>query len=360
MDEARVTEGAPAQASIFDTGGLDQLRKALRLHPQHLRAVRNAYLKDFATVQTALASFPEPQRIQLETIVLTQRHDSSLDGASKLLLRTTAGQLTEAVVLRAASGRSTLCVSSQVGCAAACRFCATGSMGVARGLAVDEILGQVVIAGRLLREEGRRLRNVVFMGMGEPFHNETHVTEAIALLVDPAGFNLAPEKVMVSSVGVVDGMLRLAQRFPRVRLALSLHSTRQDVREQLVPLGKRFPLDDLRRGVAALNALQPAPVMLEYLMLAGLTDTDEDLAALLAWSEGLSVHVNLIPYNPIASAPELVGTTMEDCRRFAARLKQAGRTTTVRRSLGGDIEAACGQLVKAQSLLERRGGRTTD
>ena len=110
MDEARGTGGAPAQASIFDTGGLDQLRKALRLHPQHLRAVRNAYLKDFATVQTALASFPEPQRIQLETIVLTQRHDSSLDGASKLLLRTTAGQLTEAVVLRAASGRSTRCV----------------------------------------------------------------------------------------------------------------------------------------------------------------------------------------------------------------------------------------------------------
>jgi len=227
-------------------------------------------------------------------------------------------------------------------------------MGIARGLTLDEILGQVVIAGRLLREEGRRLRNVVFMGMGEPFHNEANVSEAIALLVDKAGFNLAPEKVMVSSVGVVDGMLRLAQRFPRVRLALSLHSARQDVRERLVPLGKRWPLDELRRAVVALNAVQPGPLMLEYLMLAGLTDTDEDLAALLAWTSGLNVHVNLIPYNPIASAPELVGTPLVGCRSFAARLKQAGQKTTVRRSLGGDIEAACGQLVKLQTLAERR------
>ena len=350
--------GDHTRASIFDREALEMLRSELRLHPQHVRLLRNAYLKSFRSEEASLASFPAPDRIDFGPLTLHQRYDSTQDGASKLLFRTSEGLLTEAVILRVASGRSTLCVSSQVGCAAACRFCATGTMGIARALSVAEILGQVVHAGRILVSEGRRLRNVVFMGMGEPFHNETHVTEAIALLVDPAGFNLAPEKVMVSSVGVVDGMLRLAQRFPRVRLALSLHSTRQGVREQLVPLGKRFPLDDLRRGVAALNALQPAPVMLEYLMLAGLTDTDEDLAALLAWSEGLSVHVNLIPYNPIASAPELVGTTMEDCRRFAARLKQAGRTTTVRRSLGGDIEAACGQLVKAQSLVERRGGRT--
>ena len=218
-----------------------------------------------------------------------------------------------------------------------------------------EILGQVVVAGQLLALEGRRLRNVVFMGMGEPFHNEPNVSAAVAMLVDPTCFNLSPDKLMVSSVGVVDGMLRFAERFPRVGLALSLHSVRQDVREQLIPLAKRYPLEELRRTVQELNVLQPRPVMLEYLMLAGLTDTDADLHALLAWTEGLDVHVNLIPYNPIATAPELVGSSAAVCQAFAAQLKQGGRKTTVRRSLGGDIEAACGQLVKTHTLAERRG-----
>lgn len=348
-----MTEG-PDKASIFDRDALESLRRELRLDPHRMRGLRNAYLKNFASDEATRGTFSAPERIDLGSLSVHQRHDSTLDGASKLLFRTSEGLLTEAVILRVASGRSTVCVSSQVGCAAACRFCATGTMGIARALSVAEILGQVVAAGRVLQSEGRRLRNVVFMGMGEPFHNEANVTEAVAVLLDPTGFNLAPAKLMVSSVGVVDGMLRLAQRFPRVRLALSLHSARQDVRETLVPLGKRWGLDDLRRAVVELNALQTDPLMLEYLMLAGVTDTEEDLAALLAWTEGLNVHINLIPYNPIAAAPKLVGTPVPDCRAFAARLKQAGRTTTVRRSLGGDIEAACGQLVKTQTLLERR------
>lgn len=344
----------PEKASIFDRDAIERLRRELRLDPQRVRGLRNSYLKRFESDDESLAGFPAPERISLDSLALHQRHDSAQDGASKLLFRTVEGLLTEAVILRVASGRSTVCVSSQVGCAAACRFCATGTMGIARGLRAAEILGQVVVAGRVLAGEGRRLRNVVFMGMGEPFHNEAHVTEAIAVLLDPTCFNLAPEKLMVSSVGVVDGLLRLAERFPRVRLALSLHSARQDVREQLVPLGKRYPLSELRRCVAELNALQPSPVMLEYLMLAGLTDTAEDLDALLAWSAGLNVHINLIPYNPIADAPDLVGTPANECRVFAQRLKAAGRKTTVRRSLGGDIEAACGQLVKGQTLADRR------
>jgi 23S rRNA (adenine2503-C2)-methyltransferase len=228
-------------------------------------------------------------------------------------------------------------------------------MGVARELSVPEILGQAVTAGRLLAQEGRRLRNVVFMGMGEPFHNEANVTQAVATLVDPACFNLSPDKLMVSSVGVVDGMLRFAERFPRVGLALSLHSVRQEARERLIPLAKRYPLGELRRAVRELNALQPRPVMLEYLMLRGLTDTEEDLSALVAWTRGLDVHVNLIPYNPISSAPELEGSSSVACQAFAAQLKARGLKTTVRRSLGRDIEAACGQLVKAHTLAERRG-----
>ncbi|MCA9536395.1 MAG: 23S rRNA (adenine(2503)-C(2))-methyltransferase RlmN [Myxococcales bacterium] len=346
------------RASIFDPDALERVRRELRLHPQQLRVVRNAYFKTFASEQETLALFPAPERVHLDPLPLHQRLDSTLDGASKLLFRTSSGLLTEAVVLRPRSGRSSLCVSSQVGCAAACRFCATGTMGIARGLSVPEILGQVVVAGQLLAGERRRLRNVVFMGMGEPFHNEANVSEAVARLIDPSYFNLSPGKVMVSSVGVTDGMLRFGERFPRVGLALSLHSVRPDVREQLIPLAKRYPLDELRKTVRELNVMQGRPVMLEYLMLAGLTDTDEDLRALLAWTDGLDVHVNLIPYNPIDAAPDLVGSSPEVCRVFAAALKEHGRKTTVRRSLGRDIEAACGQLVKAHTLSERRAPRS--
>ena len=311
-------------------------------------------MKSFLTDERALESFPSPERIELQPLTLHQRHDSSIDGASKLLLRNAAGLLVESVVLRIASGRSSVCVSSQVGCAAACHFCATGKMGMARALSVAEILGQVVAAGQLLAGEQRQLRNLVFMGMGEPFHNEENVVAAVEALTDPACFNISPTKIMISTVGIIDGMLRFGARFPQVGLALSLHSARQEVRERLIPLAARYPLIDLRRAIVELNALQSRPVMLEYLMFEGLTDGDEDLSELLRFSEGLDVHINLIPYNPIDGADDLVGTDARGCAAFASRLKSSGRKTTVRRSLGRDIEAACGQLVKTQSLAERR------
>ncbi|MCH9688653.1 MAG: 23S rRNA (adenine(2503)-C(2))-methyltransferase RlmN [Deltaproteobacteria bacterium] len=307
-------------------------------------------MKSFVPDDVALASFPAPERIALHPLSLHHRLDSEVDGATKLLFRTQAGLLTESVVLRIATGRSTLCVSSQVGCAAACSFCATGKMGLARNLSAAEILDQVSTAGQILATEQRRLRNVVFMGMGEPFHNEEALWPALTALVDPAWFQLSPHKIMVSTVGVIEGMLRFGERFPQMGLALSLHSARQEVRERLIPLAKKYPLSALRRAIVELNRMQDRPVMLEYLMLEGLTDAEDDLAALVEWTERLEVHINLIPYNPIEGAPGLTGTPLVACTAFAARLKATGRTATVRRSLGGDIEAACGQLVRRENL----------
>lgn len=341
------------RSSILDPSGLEALRRSLRLDHERIRRLRNAVMKAFVPDEVALGSFCAPDRLQLHALHLERRHDSVLDGGSKLLFRTASGLSTEAVVLRIATGRSTVCVSSQVGCAAACRFCATGQMGIARSLSSEEILDQVLQCGQLLRAEGRQLRNVVFMGMGEPFHNEAQVVRAVEALTDPAWFDLSAAKILVSTVGIPDAMLRFAERFPRVGLALSLHSVRQDVRERLIPLAKRYSLADLRDTVAALARVQSRPVMLEYLMLEGITDTDEDLDALVAWTQGLHVHVNLIPYNPIDDAPGLQGSAPQACSAFAARLKAAGRTTTIRHSLGRDIEAACGQLVRRQSLMAR-------
>jgi 23S rRNA (adenine2503-C2)-methyltransferase len=335
--------------SIFDAGAMEQLRKQSRLDPEHVRVLRNGLFKKFEADAIALARFPKRDDIACHSLELFRRCDSSLDGATKLLLKTAAGMLIESVILRIATGRSTLCVSSQVGCAAACDFCATGKMGIAQNLSSAEILDQVLHSGQLLAAEGRRLHNIVFMGMGEPFHNEQNLHQTLATLIAPDTFNRSPGSILVSTVGIPEEMLRCAERFPKVNLALSLHSVNPEVRRELIPLTKKHSLDDLRRTLGELNRLQGIPVMIEYLMLAGRNDSTDDAADLINWLNGLDVHVNLIPYNAIDDAPHLTGSEDSTIRAFAAQLKQAGLKATVRYSLGSDIAAACGQLVRKEN-----------
>lgn len=335
--------------SIFDNEALERLRTETRLDPEYIRALRNSIFKKFEADEVALAQFPERDRLRCHSLELFRRCDSQVDGASKLLLKTAAGMLIESVILRIATGRSTLCVSSQVGCAAACDFCATGKMGIAQNLSSAEILDQVVRTGQILAAEGRRLHNIVFMGMGEPFHNEHNLFETLEALTSPRMFNRSPGSILVSTVGVPEGMLRCAERFPKVNLALSLHSVNPEVRCELIPLTKKHPLDELQKTIRELNRRQGIPVMIEYLMLAGKNDSLEDAEELTNWLDGLDVHVNLIPYNEIEDAPHLTGTEDAKIRNFAAHLKDAGLTTTVRYSLGSDIAAACGQLVRKEN-----------
>jgi 23S rRNA (adenine2503-C2)-methyltransferase len=335
--------------SIFNSEAVERLRKETRLDPEHVRALRNALFKKFEADDVALARFPERDRITCHSLELFRRCDSQVDGASKLLLKTSVGMLIESVILRIATGRSTLCVSSQIGCAAACDFCATGKMGIAQNLSSAEILDQVLQTGQLLAAEGRRLHNIVFMGMGEPFHNEDNLFETLDALTSPKLFNRSPGSILVSTVGVPDGMLRCAERFPKVNLALSLHSVNPEVRRELIPLTKKHPLDELQETIRELNRRQGIPVMIEYLMLAGKNDLPDDASQLVEWLRGLNVHVNLIPYNEIEDAPHLAGTEDAKIRSFASHLKESGLTTTVRYSLGSDIAAACGQLVRREN-----------
>jgi 23S rRNA (adenine2503-C2)-methyltransferase len=340
---------------IHDAGALEQIRKRLRIEPGHVRRLRNAFYKKHQTSEEALRQLPEPQRgafraeMAFHSLTLRKRHDSQLDGASKLLYRTASGQLIESVVLRIASGRTSLCVSSQVGCAVRCRFCATGQMGMALNLSRVEILDQVIQANRVLRAEGRSIRNVVFMGMGEPLLNEAAVYPALDVLLSPQCFDLSPARVLVSTVGIPDAMIRCAKRYPSLGLALSLHSARQAQRASLIPLAQRYPLELLRDAMEHVNAIQRQPLMVEYLLLEGLNDTDQDLSELIAYLRGLRVHINIIPFNAISEGPGLVGTAVERRRWFAAALSRAGFTATVRYSLGADIAAACGQLVRLET-----------
>ena len=338
-----------ARVNLYDRVGFESLRKELRLDPNVLRRLRNDLLKHFVSDEDALSRFSAADRVAVHSLELYHRSDSTVDGASKLLLKTSAGMLIEAVILRVASGRTALCVSSQVGCAAACDFCATGKMGIARNLTPDEILDQLLIAGQLLAVEKRKVRNIVFMGMGEPFHNEANLQVTLEALIASDLFHHSPAKLLVSTVGVADAMVRCVERFPLVKLALSLHSVRQDVREQLIPLARLYPLDQLRETLREINSKTSSPVMIEYLMLAGRNDSVADASELIAWLTGLRVHVNLIPYNPIDESPHLQGSDRATREAFAAQLKQAGMETTLRYSLGQDIAAACGQLVRHEN-----------
>lgn len=340
--------------SIHRPGALEDARAAYGLDPQHVRQLRNAIYKHGVSVDEAWARLPTAvrsllaEKITRNGLRLVDRRDSQLDGATKLVLRNRTGLALESVVLRLRSGRSSVCVSSQIGCAAACRFCATGQMGMARNLAVEEILEQVTIAGHVLQAEDRRLRNVVFMGMGEPMHNRAIVEEAVARLIDPSWFALSPRHVLISTIGIVDELRRFVERFPEVQLAVSLHAARQEVRERLMPLAAHTSLGALRRELDAIQALRRRPMMIEYLLLDEINDTEADLDALLGYCHDLDVHINLIPFNPIESSPWLRPSTPARQARFTRGLKAAGLTVTTRFSLGQDIAAACGQLVRRE------------
>jgi 23S rRNA (adenine2503-C2)-methyltransferase len=337
--------------SIHDLPHTESTFRSLRVDPDRLRRLRNAFYKQARGVEGALAELPAParkaagERLEWHALTLETRHESELDGATKLALRTRSGDVIESVILRPLTGRTTLCVSSQVGCAARCAFCATGKMGVACDLTAAEILDQVIQANDLLRPEGRRVRNVVFMGMGEPFHNEAQLHAALEVLLSPACFDLTPRRVSVSTVGIPDAMLRCADRFPGVGIALSLHAARDEVRERIVPISKVHGLDEIRAALEELTR-RGQKVMIEYLLLDALNDADEDLRALADWLRGLSVHVNLIPYNPIDGAPDIRGTPEPRRKAFSDALKREGYRVTLRYSLGADIAAACGQLAR--------------
>jgi len=341
--------------SIYDSAAVDRLRAELKFEPRRLRALRAAYFKKFLGIDAALAELPGDVRdefagrVEFHPLSITEARDSERDGATKLVLRTPADYAIEAVIMRAGTGRVSLCVSSQVGCAAACGFCATGQMGIAKSLSVAEILDQVVLANEHMRPEGRPVRNIVFMGMGEPFHNEEVIYETVSALVSPELFHYPPGRILISTVGIPDAMVRCARRFPRVNLALSLHSVRQDVRQTLIPLAAKYSLDELRAAVEQVNRIQGNSVMIEYLMLAGVNDSAEAASELAAWMDGLDVHVNLIPYNAIDSAPQWRTTEQSERDAFARILRDAGFTTTIRYSLGADIAAACGQLVQQEN-----------
>lgn len=305
---------------------------------------------------SSLAEMPElPLKVRRRLDDETRLHvpdialetDSSDGFTRKYLLRLEDHERIETVLMRY-TGRVTACISSQVGCAMGCVFCATGQMGYTRHLAPGEIVAQAVHVQRVLRAQGQRLRNIVLMGMGEPLHNYDAVMQAMEILRDPNGLALGAERITLSTVGVVPGILRLAREKRPLRLAVSLHAATQPERAALVPAAKKWPLDELMAACRTYSETTGRRIFYEWTLIEGKNDRPEDARAVGRLLQGLPAQVNLIPLNPtagFAGAP----TRTEASHRFQRILAEEFKIpSTVRQRRGIDIAAGCGQLAVAE------------
>lgn len=268
----------------------------------------------------------------------------SADGfTQKYLLRLAGGAEVEAVRM-GFPGRFTACLSSQVGCAMACVFCATGQMGFSRNLSAGEIVAQAHHVERTLRESHNdRLRNIVMMGMGEPMANFEAVVEALDILTDNRGLNIGPARVAISTVGHIPGILKLARHPKRYSLAVSLHGVDDEERGKLVPVNKKWPLADLIEACREYSAIKRARVFFAWTLIGGVNDSPEHAHKLAALLKGMDAHVNLIPLNPTegfeGQAPD-----EGNVRAFQQIIQDSGLPSTVRQRRGIDVAAGCGQL----------------
>ena len=298
-------------------------------------------------------------KAHVQGLSVLSRHDST-DGTIKWLFDVGAGDVIETVFIPEAD-RGTLCISSQAGCAVGCRFCSTGHQGFSRNLSTGEIIAQIWFAEHFLREHlGRSERvisNVVMMGMGEPLQNYAQLLPALRVMLDDHAYGLSRRRVTVSTSGVVPMIDRLGQDCP-VALAVSLHAPLDALRDNLVPLNRKYPIEELLQACARYQAHAPRDfITFEYCMLDGVNDQPEQARQLVALmrqhaAQGLSCKFNLIPFNPFP-ASGLTRSPMPQVLAFAQILLDAGIVTTVRKTRGDDIDAACGQL--AGDVQDRTG-----
>lgn len=351
MDERiNLLDFSPAALSAWF---VEQGEKPFRAR-QVLRWVHRAGCADFSQMSDVAKALRARLEQTAEVRAPTVRTETrSADGTRKWLLDVGQGNAVEAVFIPERN-RGTLCVSSQAGCALDCAFCATGKQGFNRNLTAGEIVGQLWLANRLLEDEAgvrlaadstyeRPVSNVVMMGMGEPLTNFDNVVAALETMLDDNAYGLSRRRVTVSTSGIVPAMDRLRDACP-VALAVSLHAPNDALRDQLVPINRKYPLAELM--AACLRYLEKAPrdfVTFEYIMLDGVNDTPEHARQLLRLVADVPCKFNLIPFNPFHGVPWRTSPPAR-VAQFAAILQDAGRVTTVRKTRGDDVAAACGQL----------------
>jgi 23S rRNA (adenine2503-C2)-methyltransferase len=290
------------------------------------------------------------ERASLGTLSV-DRVQCSADGTRKLRLVTRDGEAIESVLIPDGD-KLTQCISSQVGCALDCKFCATATMGLHRNLDAGEIADQVYRARAVLagEEPGRRITNLVYMGMGEPLHNYAQVVKSFAILTDERGANLSHRRITVSTVGLVPGIEKLGREPLQVNLAISLNAADDDTRARIMPVNKKYPIAALLDAVRAYPLERRRRVTFEYVLLAGVNDSLADAGRLADLLRGMKCKVNLIPWNPHPQAP-YQRPTPAAIEAFQAEVKRRGLPTYLRTPRGDDIDAACGQLATGVTFL---------
>ena len=343
----------PANLLEFDLDGLaafcEQLGEKRFRATQLYRWIHQKGAADF----TAMSDLAKSLRDKLAGVAVVQplavvSEQASTDGTIKWLFDVGGGNAVETVFIPE-DDRGTLCVSSQAGCAVGCRFCSTGHQGFSRNLTTGEIVAQLWFAEHHLRQRlklapgERAITNVVMMGMGEPLQNYSALVPALRVMLDDHGYGLSRRRVTVSTSGVVPMIDRLRDDCP-VALAVSLHAPTDALRDDLVPLNRKYPIDELLQACG--RYLDKAPrdfITFEYCMLDGVNDTPEHAQALVKLSQRIACKFNLIPFNPFPQSG-LKRSPRERVTAFARVLQEAGVVTTVRKTRGDDIDAACGQL----------------
>ena len=352
--------GLPREAirAALEEAGLEPKQAKLRAK-QIWHWVYNRGVSDFSAM-TDIAKAQQPWLVERFAITRPKIVEAQVsnDGTRKWLLRTHDGHDFEMVFIPDAD-RGTLCVSSQVGCTLNCRFCHTGTMKLVRNLEAGEIVGQVMLARDALGEwpsspEGRMLTNIVMMGMGEPLYNFDNVSQALKIVMDGDGLGLSKRRITLSTSGVVPMMARAGEEIG-VNLAVSLHAVTKEIRDEIVPINKKYGIDELLSACAAYPGANNARrITFEYVMLKDKNDSDADARELVRLIKAykLPAKVNLIPFNPWAGAPYECSTP-ERIRAFSNIVFEAGISAPVRTPRGRDIDAACGQLNTAAEKRSR-------
>lgn len=318
------------------------------------KAVFQDGVSSFSEITTLSKDFRESLGREMSVLsfdvekVLVAKNKQSM----KALLRLRDGNLIETVLISPISDSWSACISCQVGCQMGCRFCATGKMGFKRNLSAEEITDQVLFWRQYLRknEITGSFSNIVYMGMGEPFNNWDEVSVSIRNLTDPDLFGFGSRSISVSTAGIAEGIERMAQEFPQVNLAISLHFATDKKRTEFMPINKKDNLESLRVALRRYFELTKRKVFLEYVMLEGMNDSSSDAFDLAKYIKSIGklqlLHVNLIRYNATSDLPAggLAPSSRIRTERFRAELERYGIPVTIRKSLGEEIQGACGQL----------------
>jgi len=316
--------------------------------PYRARQVWNHLYHSLAVDPLAFTDLPLPLRAQLQqefafsSLASAGMKNSSDGKTTKTLYRLQDGDAIETVLMHY-DRRRTVCISTQAGCAMGCSFCATGQMGFGRNLTSGEILEQVLNAARHLRAEGVGLTNIVVMGMGEPFHNYEATMRALDRLNDPDGFAFGARRMTVSTVGIVPMIERFTEEARQVNLAISLHAATDDLRDRLLPVNRRYPLEAVMASARAYVRRTRRRISFEWALIDGVNDGAEQATALAMLLSGLTCHVNLIPLNPTDGYAGSA-TSALSAQTFAEILRAAGIPVTLRQRRGIEIQAGCGQL----------------